>query len=248
METLCTSKLSCLEMGKTEFSVAKYLEVRAKSSLTDELSKKKEKKRKIEVPEELEYPELYSRLKSWRNQVAEQNNLQYFMVLQLKSMNELTNLLPISKEHLLSITGLGKKKIDLYGKEILEIIQKYIEENNLKSKFESPELIRFVRENREKAEKNEKSEKRDTRLITLDLFREGKSVDEIALERSIKDRTIEDHLAKLIEMGEIEIDELVSVEKISSIENYFENAESLLLSPAKEELGDDFRGLKLSMY
>jgi hypothetical protein len=240
LEALALSKLSCLEMGEDGFNVAKYLEIRAKSSLTDDLSKKKEKKRKIEIPEELEYPELYSRLKSWRNQVAEQNDLQYFMVLQLKSMHELTNLLPVSKDHLLSITGLGKKKIELYGKEILQIIHQFIDENNLKSKFETPELIKFVKEDKEKTEKKEKSEKKDTKLITLGLFRDGKSVEEIANERNISERTIEGHIAQLIEMGEISVNELVKVEKIRSIEDYFAEAESTLLSPAKEALGDDF--------
>jgi hypothetical protein len=240
LEALTLSKQNCLDMGKNGFSVVKYLEVRAKSSIAEEKNRTKPKNRKIEVPEEIEYPELYNRLKSWRNKIAEQNDLQYFMVLQLKSMHELTNLLPTVKDQLLLIDGLGKKKVELYGNEILEIIQQYIDENNLKSKFDTPELIKFVEKEKKKSTKGENAEKKDTKLISLELFRAGKSIDEIAQERNIKDRTIESHLAKLIEMGEIKVNELVTDEKIAPIESYFNQADNLLLSPAKEELGDDF--------
>jgi len=245
LEALLSTKLSCLELAKDGFTPENYMEVRAKASIDAEKSKPKTKKIKIEVPEEIEHPELYNQLKGWRNNIASVNNLPTYMILQLKSMHEMSNLLPLAKEHLLAINGFGKKKVETYGVEIIEIIKEYAEENGLKSKFETPELIKFVSIKKEKAEKKEKVEKKDTKLISLELFKQGMDVQQIAIEREMIERTIEGHLAQLIELGEITINKLVSKEKIQIIENYFENAEEFKLSPAKEALGDDYSWAEL---
>lgn len=65
--------------------------------------------------------------------------------------------------------------------------------------------------------KSEKAVKGETKLISLAMFREGKSIEEIAAERGFVPGTIEGHLASFIPRGEVRIEELVPEEKIKLI-------------------------------
>lgn len=55
-----------------------------------------------------------------------------------------------------------------------------------------------------------KKEKVDTRALTFKMFRDGKTLKEIAAERSLTVGTVENHLAHFVEKGELEIGEVVS--------------------------------------
>lgn len=57
-----------------------------------------------------------------------------------------------------------------------------------------------------------KKPKVDTRLVTLQYYSQGLSVKEIAEERNLKPSTIEDHLARFVGDGTLDIDEFVSKE------------------------------------
>lgn len=83
-------------------------------------------------------------------------------------------------------------------------------------------------------------EKIDTRLLTFDLYKEGKSIEEIASERAMSARTIEGHLAVCIERGLIKLEELVPDDKVQKILAAAKELDTNLLSPIKGELGNDF--------
>ena len=57
----------------------------------------------------------------------------------------------------------------------------------------------------------------ETKLISLKMFQEGKTIDEIASERSLVRGTIEGHLVEFIATGEVDIHALVSKEKLAVI-------------------------------
>ncbi|MDP2907022.1 MAG: helix-turn-helix domain-containing protein [Nanoarchaeota archaeon] len=63
--------------------------------------------------------------------------------------------------------------------------------------------------------------------LTLELFRQGKSVSEIAFQRKLAVSTIESHLQRLLESGEITIDELISRDKMDQIKAAISGSESL---------------------
>ena len=63
---------------------------------------------------------------------------------------------------------------------------------------------------------------------TLALFRQGKSIPEIAYKRKLAFSTIEHHLAELIARKTIEIEELISVEKIKLIKKAIPEQETTL--------------------
>ncbi len=62
-----------------------------------------------------------------------------------------------------------------------------------------------------------KAKKEDTKLITYNWYKEGKSVEEIAQLRDLKDGTIITHLSHFVEQGKIPVDELLDQAKLDRI-------------------------------
>lgn len=86
-----------------------------------------------------------------------------------------------------------------------------------------------------------KKEKVDTRALTFKMFRDGKTLKEIAAERSLTVGTVENHLAHFVEKGELEIGEVVSSQHqkiIRGIVKSFNKAYSL--SEVKNLLPNDY--------
>jgi ATP-dependent DNA helicase RecQ len=71
------------------------------------------------------------------------------------------------------------------------------------------------------------------------LYKEGKTVEEIAKERNLTHQTIEGHLAHYVSIGEINISELVSKEKILLIEPLAKTFSGGSLTSIKEKLGNE---------
>jgi transposase len=92
----------------------------------------------------------------------------------------------------------------------------------------------------EKAPKGSKPDKADTRRITLDLYRTGKSIRTIAAERGLTRTTIEGHLAHWVEQGDLAIAELVEDKALDEIAAAFEGRDERSLGPVKEALGNKY--------
>ncbi len=220
-------KIYCLKECRNGFYVRDYLETRAKAALQKPTSKKDESKTIEEyAPADLPHQELYRQLKNWRNSKASELNLPSYMVLPWKTVAELLYNLPTSTAGLKKIKGIGKKKIETFGYEILEIIDSYCKENNI----EPPEVVPFS---------SPKKQKKNTKQISFELLKSGKTIKEIADEREMSPRTIEGHLAYFIGTGELNIEEFVAPDKINHISNYFLNSNNTLLAPAKSALGEN---------
>ena len=72
-----------------------------------------------------------------------------------------------------------------------------------------------------------KKEKRSTYDITLQLWKEGKTVAEIAKERTLSQATIYSHIAKCIEQDKIAITEVLPEETINELNTIFKEKEEL---------------------
>lgn len=150
-------------------------------------------------------PELFDTLKRWRDMVCEESGLPIYMVANLQTLKELSTFLPLSKKDLLHISGFGKAKAEKYGDDILEAIESYCSRHNLESNMETkPSNV-----NKEGKEKKVAAAKTDTKLISFEMYKAGKSINEIAQQRNYTAATIEGHISHYIETGEINIDEIV---------------------------------------
>ena len=74
---------------------------------------------------------LFKMLKDLRKSIALKKNIPPFVIFQDPSMEEMTMQYPINFEELQKISGVGIGKAQRYGTPFIELIKKYVEENNI---------------------------------------------------------------------------------------------------------------------
>lgn len=153
------------------------------------------------------HPELYSALRQWRDEILDRLNKPIYMVATNKTLHELCHYLPLQADDLIKIAGFGPAKIKGYGEEIIDIIRDYCRRKGLESN-----IAEAVKGNLKTADKKVIKES-PTKDLSFNLFKEGKTIEEIAKERDLTVRTIVDHLSYFVEKGSLPIDEVVSKEK-----------------------------------
>ncbi|WP_430411025.1 helix-turn-helix domain-containing protein [Kordia sp.] len=228
LEDKLAIKTKILEALSDHFSTESYLKIRANSIL--EVSEIKVVKRQIATS--TTHEELFENLRLFRLSVSNSDNVPPFQIFTQKSLFEMCELLPTTAKQLRKVHGMGKVRVEKYGEEILEIIDDYVTQNNLLPKQE--EVVIEV-------------EKKNTKEISLDFFKEGLSIEEIATKRALAASTILGHLGHYVSEGVLEITEILPEEKVKKgleiiKKNTFEG-----LNELKEIAGANFSYNELRM-
>ena len=180
--------------------------------------------------------ELFSVLNTWRKSVADEFDMPVYYVLPQKSLVEIVEKLPRNAKSLSRISGIGAKKVAAYGNDILNIINDYCLENGIEDNFAASEL-----EEVPEPKKKPKPSKGESNKKSLEMFRQGMSVAEIAKERSLVESTIYSHLAGYIRTGEVQPEELVGKERFAEIMDFLEShGEYAGLSQLYTDSGEKF--------
>ena len=164
---------------------------------------------------------VFDALKEWRTQVASVAGVPAYVVMYDRTLAELANALPERTSELDSIHGLGPVKIEKYGQALLDVI--HSSRNASNSRFDSiaketeAPILEHVKK---KKENKEKEKKEKTWVITYKMYKEGKTVMQIAQERSLTETTILGHLARYVESGDIDVHKLVSDDVIEKVSEY----------------------------
>ncbi len=98
-----------------------------------------------------------------------------------------------------------------------------------------------------KAKKSENESKTDTKELSFKLFTQGKKITEIAVERNLKESTIEGHLAHFVGTGELDISLFITDEKRKRACLFLENNEFEGLNDLREKLSNDYSYSELKM-
>ena len=178
--------------------------------------------------------DLFTRLKEIRYSLAQKENVAAFQVFSDATLVELATYLPLTNTDLGKISGFGDIKLQKYGHYFSDAIIDYCRANNLTTKIGAKTPKR-----QKKATDTERTT--DTKMQSFQMFKSGKSVQDISLERNLAPQTIEGHLAYFIFTGEIGIEEIVDKEKLKNIAAAIEQHDvSLGITPIKEQLGIDY--------
>ena len=220
-------KLACLNSVSQGFDTRKFLDVRAKSALDMPKTRVQSAKLSDDTSGIINHPELFSLIKEWRNIKAKEMDLPHYMILPQKTMVTLANLMPQSQPALRVVKGMGKKKSAKFGEELIGIIISYCKNENIEPGAVPPA-----------GKKSEKKKKTETKKISYDLFREGRTIAQVAEERKLSITTIEEHLAHYVGTSLIPVTEFVSQETADLIASHFEGTDDLKMGPVKEALGD----------
>lgn len=177
---------------------------------------------------------LFDILKVLRKEISDILRVPPFIVFSDASLRDMCIKYPLNKNEFLKITGVGEVKAEKYGNRFIDAIKEYIENNNIK--IEEIKIQDSV-ETEVQEEVKVKVKKEDTRLTTYNLYKQGKSIEEIAKERNLSPTTIENHLADYVKLGfEINIRDFVSEEKEKLIIKTYKEIGIDKLKPIKEAL------------
>lgn len=100
--------------------------------------------------------------------------------------------------------------------------------------------LEIEKEDTEKQLPKVKAKKGDTQRLSLELFKQGNSIEKIAEERGLNSGTIEGHLVSFILTGEVAVEEIVKEDKLKVIVNVIEEMGDLRTSLYKDRLGKDY--------
>jgi uncharacterized protein YpbB len=219
-------KVMVFNYGVTGFDTIGYLKAKADADIDYEAALKVvPATRKTPSVKGTVHAELYSSLWKWRNELAADKHVPVYIVLPQKSLIELVERLPSTLQELESIKGIGKTKVKAFGKEILELISTYCDRKGIDR---HPMQIKL----------KEHKQKLDTKDVSLEMLRAGKSVSQIASERGLTVNTIEGHLVHFIGSGQVEINEVVSEGKIKLISDYISENNPESMNDVKMALGE----------
>lgn len=175
---------------------------------------------------------LYKQLKDLRDLICKEEDAPIYLIAKSETLDELSRYLPQTPEELKQVSGFGKAKIHKYGERFLKIITDYSKQNNLSSNIQNKNP------KRERKEKEPGTVKADTKEETYKLHKDGKSIDAIAKERNLSTSTIEGHLAYYVQLGILNVHELVSKEKFVLIEPLTRVFEGGSITAIKTQLGE----------
>ena len=215
------------------FTTTSFLEARAKATLDIEMGKLERTKADMTVVGV--DPVLQHRLTIWRSDKADGGPLAY--VMSMKTLQEIAARLPKSTEDMKTIPGLGTKRITKYGDEIIKIVRKYIaDKRDDKLTDEEKELMTKSSSKKSKSTKSSKSSEPDTYQKTLILFKEGKSIQEIADERSLSLGTIENHLTKLVYNYELKAEDVINESHLNMIDKILSKKTEISIHDLRKEI------------
>ena len=165
-------------------------------------------------------PELREYLREWRRETAKQQNTPAFVVMHDTTLDEICRIRPRSLPALLHVSGIGERKAELYGQQILDAL----------GRFEKGSRIAEVAE-----------KKLSPAAETMRLLDEGRTLDEIAAIRGRQRSTIVSLVSDLVERGEVQFQPgWMDQEKQEKIEEVGGRLGPGKLTPIKEALPPEF--------
>lgn len=175
--------------------------------------------------------ELYSILRDLRKKIARQNELPPYVIFQDPSLEAMSTTYPVTLEELQTIPGVGQGKAKRYGKEFVEVIKKYVDENEI----ERPEDLRV------RTVPNKSRFKID---IIQNIDRKT-DLDALAQAKGLDFDELLDEIESIVYSGtKINIDyyleENMDEDHMWDIFDYFKESDTDKISIAEKELGPDY--------
>jgi hypothetical protein len=231
-------KLAAVKSCNDGFSPTNYL--RALSMAEMDTAKPRPKPVAVTYTEaDVGHPELFDILKEWRKKHASARGVQLFQIMHQKTLVQIAVHLPDTRFALQAIHGIGKKMIEKYGDELVTLVGDYRKKHGIQT-VELPDMPLLQIAMAKKEEKEKLQDVGDTKKISLELFRQGKTAAQIAGLRDLTVNTIEKHLAYYVEKGELNIQALVSDEDREILEKAITEMEGATLREIRTAVGPEF--------
>lgn len=236
LEEETTVKLAAVSSCEDGFSASRYLRAISIAEV-----KAKPKKQKAATPTYSEadvgHPELFQLLKNWRNSKAKSENIAHYQVMHQKTLVQIAVNLPNTLSALKKIKGIGGKLAEKYGEELVDMVAGYRRDHNIQEVILP--ILRTIEPYQAKDSGEPKAPKVPTKQVSLELFEQGKTLQQVAKQRGLTLSTVEGHLAHYVERGEVEISRIIPKAKRREIEKAITLMSDRKFSEIKETVGGD---------
>ena len=163
--------------------------------------------------------DLFEELRHWRKEKAREEKLPPYIIANDATLRSLIQVRPRNFEELLNVQGIGERKRDQIGEELLEILLDYEKRNPVQEKKEGKE---------------------PSFLISYQLYQRGMGLGEMASYRNLKETTVVSHLLEASGKGyAIKVEDLVSQDHIRIIREKIQELKTGRLKPYKEALPEE---------
>lgn len=174
---------------------------------------------------------LFNLLKGLRKKIAQEKKIPPYVVFQDPSLEEMATIYPTAMEDLSRISGVGIGKATKFGKPFIELINKYVEENNITTVSEI--VIKST------------ANKAKHKVQIIHQIDKKVDLEEIAASNSMSMEELIEEIEQICYAGtklnlDYYIDKILSEDKQAEIYGYFMHTEADSLEEAYEELGEEF--------
>lgn len=176
---------------------------------------------------------LFQRLRVLRKHLADEQSVPPYVVFADSTLKLMAQAQPQTLTEFGKLSGVGSHKLNQYGDKFLAEIKAYCQEHQVPMPTNNVTAI--------SASAGAATFPSDTQLFTLQLHREGLSVEEIAQKRNIRSTTIIRHLCDLVEMNQpVDLNQLVPLHRQQKISEALLVVGSHSLNQIREYLGEGY--------
>ncbi|MBC7864208.1 MAG: HRDC domain-containing protein, partial [Bacteroidia bacterium] len=173
---------------------------------------------------------LFSLLKDLVKQTAKAKKLPPYVIFQEVSLEEMAIQYPINLEEITKITGVGNGKASKYGKPFVELIKKYVDENEIERP--SDMIVKSV------------VNKSGNKVSLIQAIDRKTNLEDYAKSKNIPFKDLLSELEAIVNSGtkiniNYYIDKAVDEEKQTEVYDYMKIAQTDSLTDALKELGED---------
>lgn len=193
---------------------------------------------RVEV-ESLHDEELFLKLKELQREVARQKNLPPYVIFQESSLEDMATKYPITLDEMENISGVGKNKARKFGKPFVELIEQYVEDNDI----DRPEdmVIKTV------------ANKSGKKIAIIQNIDKKLSIEDIARSLAVSVEELLDEIENIVYSGtkldfSYYIEEIIDDEVKDEIFDYFRETEDNDLDAAVEEFDGDFTHDEMQLF
>ncbi|MFC0333235.1 DNA helicase RecQ [Paenibacillus sepulcri] len=211
------------------------------------------KRRTASSASQAENTPLFEALRDWRKETAAREHVPPFMLFFDAALREIADRQPVTTEQLLTVKGVGAAKAGKYGSDVIAIVRSFKTGSSPQQMDSFSPVVKTDEEERGKAGPVASTGGRggaaaisftdaglSSHMQSLALLREGHSITEIAALRDMGRITIENHLLRCSEEGEmIEWDGFIPAEHEALIAETIMRLGAEKLKPIKEALPDE---------
>ena len=145
--------------------------------------------------------ELFEILRRLRHEIAVGEKVPPYMVFGDSTLKELSSRMPVDKEQMLEVSGVGERKYDKYGQQFIEKIMNYLNSNNINHIWISKAKSDISIEEKKNNIEGSKNIKEKSYINTVEMLRVCGSLRKTAGERELTLTTIISHVEKYISEG-----------------------------------------------